>query len=89
MIVKSDLYERAVDKYGKSHQIMVLVEEMAECTAQISKYFNRGRGTEEEVVDEIADVSILISQMSVVYGQNLVNSINRKLNKLKGHIDGK
>jgi len=83
----SSLYKEAVDKFGKKHQLLVAVEEMAEAIAKISQFVNRGRDVEEEMIEELADVSIMVEQMKVIYGMRLTTAIGKKLNKLKGHID--
>ena len=83
----SSLYKEAVDKFGKKHQLLVTVEEMAEATAKISQYVNRGRDVEDEMIDELADVCIMMEQMKVIYGMRLTTAIGNKLSKLKEHID--
>jgi len=83
----SSLYQEAVDKWGKEHQLLVTVEEMAEATASIAQFVNRGRNVEEDVIEELADVYIMIRQVEIIYGARFTKAICKKLNKLKGHLD--
>lgn len=86
-MVESRLYKDAVEKWGKEHQLLVTVEEMGEAIAHISQYVNRGRDVEQEVIEELADVCIMMKQMEAVYGEELTQAIYKKLEKLKGHLE--
>jgi predicted DNA-binding protein (UPF0278 family) len=86
-MVVSNLYEEAVTKWGKNHQLLVTAEEMSEAIAKIAQYTNRGRDVEEELICELADVSIMLEQCRVIYGQKLIDCIYKKLNKLQGHLN--
>jgi len=87
-MVSSSLYEEAVNIFGSEHQLYVTVEEMAEAIVKITQFLNRGRKVEDEMIDELADVCIMMQQAHVIYGDKLNQSIHKKLTKLKGHIDG-
>jgi predicted DNA-binding protein (UPF0278 family) len=86
-MVISSLYEEAVTKWGKNHQLLVAAEEMAEAITKISQYTNRGRDVEDDLVCELADVVIMMEQCKVIYGQQLIDCVYKKLNKLEGHIN--
>ena len=89
MIVETDLYERAVTKFGKEHQLLVTMGEMAELIAEISRHQIPAREhNEQELVDEIADVCIMMGQMRIIYGDRLTQAVLNKLKKLEGHING-
>lgn len=86
-MVVSDLYARAVTKFGKEHQLIVTFGELSECTAEIAKHMIPGREhDEQDLVDEIADVCIMMKQMEVIYGERLVKAVYKKLNKLNAHV---
>lgn len=88
-MVQSKIYKEAVDRFGKEHQIGVLIEEMGECIAKGSQLIVRKRDVEEDFIEEIADVAIMIEQMKIIYGKDRVTSIvHKKLTKLRGHLDG-
>lgn len=88
-MVISNLYKEAVDKYGKEHQLLVTMGEMSECIAEIARHQIPARDHDEKLlINELADVCIMMKQMEVIYGDKLIMAIHNKLNKLKGHIDG-
>ena len=80
------VYERAVEKFGEAHQHYVFIEEMGECIAAISQFKNRGRGNEQDMIEEIADVQIMLEQMKVIHGKKLEMAVIKKLQKLHGHL---
>jgi NTP pyrophosphatase (non-canonical NTP hydrolase) len=89
MFVHTDLYKKAVEKFGKEHQLIVTFGELSECSSEIARHILPYRvHNEQDLIDELADVCIMMAQMKVVYGEELIKAINRKLIKLKGHIDG-
>ncbi len=84
----SNIYQQAVDKYGKEHQLIVTFGELSECAAEIAKHMIPDRKhKEQDLIDELADVSIMMSQMSVIYGLQLDKAITKKLAKLYKHIE--
>ena len=84
-----DLFKEAVDKYGKEHQLIVTFGELSECSAEIAKHMLPARvHDEQDLIDELADVCIMMQQMHIVYGSALNEAITKKLKKLQGHIDG-
>ena len=86
-MVQCNLYERAVEVFGKEHQLYVTIEEMAEAIAKIAQYNNRGRDVEKEMVEELADVCIMMEQMKVIYGDKLIAAVYTKLGKLEKHVE--
>jgi len=88
-MVQSNIYRELVDKFGQKHQMYVLVEEMGEATAAISQFLNRNRDVEEEMLEEIADVVIMLEQMKVIYGERLVQAVLKKLQKAATHLEDK
>jgi len=87
-MVTTDLYRDAVGKYGKEHQLLVTAGELAECAAEIARHMIPDREhDEQDLIDELADVSIMLGQMEVIYGEQLTNAIFKKLNKQRKHIE--
>jgi len=81
------IYEEAVDKYGKEHQLIVTFGELAECVAEIAKHMIPARiHNEQDLLNEFADVCIMMEQMRVIYGDRLDKAIIEKLKKLRKHI---
>ena len=60
------VFERALTHYGPELQTSVLVEEMAELQKEICKYW-RGRANYDHIAEEIADVSIMLDQMKLLF----------------------
>ena len=73
------IYKKALEAWGYQAQQGMLFEEMGELLQVLNKY-DRKKATVAQVVDELADVKIMIEQMEVVYGYEAVH--RRKLEKL-------
>ena len=74
-----EIYKQALIKWGYQSQVGMLFEEMGELLQALNKY-DRKKATLAEVVDELADVQIMVEQMAVVYGREIVHK--RKIEKL-------
>lgn len=78
----ADLCAEAVDVYGEEAQTWMAVEEMAELTNAIAKH-RRGRVTNEDVCEEIADVVIMMIQLAAIFGPDAVNDyLEQKIDRL-------
>lgn len=58
--------QRAVEAYGKEHQLIICMEEMAELTKEPSKNL-RGHNNLQEIAEEVADVEIMLEQVKVIF----------------------
>lgn len=68
--------------YGEDSQIWMAIEEMSELSNALAKY-RRNRVTNEDVCEEIADVAIMIIQLSKIFGPDDVSDFfERKLDRL-------
>ena len=77
----------AVHHYGAEHQKKKAIEEMGELITAISREQD-GRATTEQVITEIADVQIMMSQLAVIYGIGAVaKEIDRKQRRLLRRMD--
>ena len=64
-----ELYREAIERYGEHRQLVKVCEELAELQQAICKRFDVSVGYErdgEEVVEEIADVEIMLEQLRVI-----------------------
>ena len=63
------------------------IEEMSELTKELCKHF-RGRNNEEEIVDELADVTIMVEQLRLIFGVNdaVCDQMDVKMLRLKKRI---
>ena len=57
----------ALATFGEAHQIDKCIEECGELIAALTRYRD-GRATTEDVVDELADVGIMLRQMRKAFG---------------------
>ena len=85
------ILEGAIDKYGAAAQIDVAIEEMAELTKALMKWRRAGEnGTlivkhEAAVLEEMADVQIMLNQLALIYGDANEWEI-RKLERLEARL---
>ena len=79
--------QKALLKYGYTSQITMAVEEMAELLNALAKE-RRGRATQQDIVTEIADVTIMMWQLAIMYGEQAVEmEIERKIKRLQERIE--
>jgi NTP pyrophosphatase (non-canonical NTP hydrolase) len=79
--------KRALEKWGIDKQTDMMIEEMSELTKALLKV-RRGESL-DNVIDELADVSIVLEQMTIFFGKELVENQKKvKLERLKRRIDG-
>ena len=64
----TDIYGRALKTWGKAPQMLQVIEEMSELTKEILKNVNRGKDNIAELIEETADVEIMLEQLKVCYG---------------------
>lgn len=84
---KLELYRQVMSTYGIDAQKWMLVEECGELLNAISK-FQRGRSMKDEVITELADVSIMVEQMALLFGwKEFENEKGRKLNRLQQRLE--
>ena len=77
------LYEAAINKWGVEAQRNMAFEELGELTTVLARD-RRGRATPEEILTELADVTIMCEQMATILGFELYKlEIERKLLRLK------
>lgn len=68
-MTRQELLKAAVDLWGVEAQVMMAIEEMAELTQALSKSYRSGRAplSLEGVVEEIADVRIMLDQLVMIF----------------------
>ena len=82
-----EIYRKAIETYGVEPQTKMAIEEMAELTNALMK-FARGRVTVDDIVEEIADVSVMIQQLSIIFGQKAVQlQIDYKTQRLAKRLN--
>ena len=76
------LYQATLEKWGKEAQYDQAVEECAELIAAL-KHFRRGKVDQQAVIDELADVTLMLGQLTWMFGSDAVKkSVQKKREKL-------
>ncbi len=78
-----DIINQIIKKYGKKAQVLQAVEEMSELIKELIKDVNRDKENYNEILEEIADVTIMIFQLLKIYkidGNVLELVMKNKLN---------
>lgn len=89
--IDDDILQSAIDKWGIDAQLEMIIEECLELALSLQK-LKRLRGDmtvkEAAVIDEIADVKIMIRQAEKIFPIAAINSrVNFKMNRLKSRIE--
>ena len=66
-INEEKLYKRALADWGKEAQMLMVVEEMSELTKEILKNINRKKDNIAKIIEEAADVEIMLGQLKCCY----------------------
>ena len=84
---KIQLFEAVLAAFGIENQVFMVMEEAGEMLNALAKA-NRGRVTKEDVITELADVSIMMEQMAVHFGyEDFKAEKERKLQRLSDRLD--
>lgn len=59
--------KRALHTWGEQAQMMMVIEEMSELMKEILKNVNRGKDNLAEIIEETADVEIMLEQLKENY----------------------
>ncbi len=62
-----NIYQRAIKLWGKEPQMLQVIEEMSELTKEIIKNINRQKDNVELLIEETADVEIMLEQLKCCY----------------------
>ena len=66
-INEKELYQRALRIWGKEPQMLQVIEEMSELIKEILKNVNRKKDNVAEIIEETADVEIMLGQLKCCY----------------------
>ena len=81
-----EIYNKAINKWGIINQVFMVVEECGELLNALAKA-KRERAGRNEIITELADVSIMVEQMAFFYGiDDFKAEKERKLKRLKERI---
>lgn len=81
------IYQEALDRWGIQSQTTMVMEETGEMLNALAKAL-RGRANNMEVITELADVSIMMEQMALLFGyEEYVVEKERKIKRLKERLE--
>lgn len=72
-----DVYNKAINKFGVTAQMVVAMEECSELIKEISKII-RGKGDISNLAEEVADTEIMLEQLKLIF------AIHSKVMQIKG-----
>lgn len=80
------VFDTAIRTYGKNAQINVAIEECAELIVAL-QHHARNKCAAKDVVSEIADVEIMITQLKMIFGDNDVENEKKiKIQRLADNL---
>jgi NTP pyrophosphatase (non-canonical NTP hydrolase) len=81
---RETIYRATLAKWGEEAQYDQTVEECAELITAL-KHFRRGKADAAAVIAELADVTLMLGQLSYMFGpQQVAEAVESKLAKLEG-----
>jgi NTP pyrophosphatase (non-canonical NTP hydrolase) len=82
MMEDREIYRRTLEKWGVEAQYDQAVEECAELIA-VLKHYRRGKVDEDRVIEELADVWLMVGQLAFMFGEERVRGVVQvKVDKL-------
>ena len=88
-----EVLSSVIDTYGKTGQIRLCIEEMAELTKALCKLYRQSDHEQyqaclENIREEIADVKIMLAQMEMIFG-GVEDIVSKKIARLKNLLEEK
>lgn len=82
------ILQKAISTFGKRSQVDMAIEEMSELTKALLKE-RRGDRTQDNVIEEIADVYIMLAQLTMMFDKNneVQAQIEYKIKRLAKLLD--
>ncbi|MHA1382324.1 MAG: hypothetical protein ACTSR3_01060 [Candidatus Helarchaeota archaeon] len=79
-VQRYNLYRKAWNKFGENAQLIMIMEESAELIQAVAKYMRYGeKNIKDNIIEEMADVGIMIEQFLQVYSlESEFNKIRKK-----------
>lgn len=72
----TEIYEKLLDKYGDK-QLIVAIEELSELQKEICKYLRNHQIMKKDIIEEIADVEIMLEQIKLYFNfdQKIIDAV--------------
>jgi len=81
-----EIYKKTIEKWGKTAQVLMAIEEMSELTKELLKDL---RGKSCSIQEEIVDVEIMLEQLKEIFGTEYIDIFRKsKLQRLEAMLDG-
>jgi NTP pyrophosphatase (non-canonical NTP hydrolase) len=78
-----DIFRATLEKWGVEAQYDQTIEECAELITAL-KHFKRGKVSDIEIIEELADVILMTQQLMFMFGEERVRqAIDKKVAKLR------
>lgn len=86
--IEKEILQKAIQKWGKHAQLLMVLEEMSELQKEILKNINRSKDNLDSIIDETADVEIMLAQLKFIYQieEAVEKHIPQKLEKVKARL---
>ncbi len=88
---KRAIFSQAIKKWGVDAQAAMAIEEMAELTKELCKLKRQGYTytdvTIQPLIEEIADVRLMVDQVAYMFDINGQDMYDFKLNKIAKRLD--
>ena len=83
----NDILKTAIKTFGEENQIIVAIEELSELQKALTKYL-RGNSDTKNITEEIADVSIMLGQLILIFRnqKSLVKKMTEKSLRLEHYL---
>ncbi len=83
-----EVCQKALERWGKEAQLLMVLEEMAELQKEILKNLNRNKDNLVEIIDETTDVLIMLDQLQYIYGieKAVIKHAPEKIEKIKARL---
>lgn len=85
---RESVYRNALKVYGQQLQEVVAIEELSEVVKEVCK-MQRGQGSVGKLAEEIADATIMLEQLRMIYGINeeVCAFMDQKILRLKKNVE--
>ncbi len=87
MMCYRGIYAETISLWGEKAQYDQTIEECAELIAAL-QHFARGKISKEAVIDELADVFLMVGQLTYMLGEDHVHAaVEKKVAKLRALLE--
>jgi NTP pyrophosphatase (non-canonical NTP hydrolase) len=81
-VLEQTVLQEALDTWGFDAQLMMVIEESGELVQAAAKFLGGRERSSKGLIEELADMSLMIDQMRLQWGEEIDAARNYKLNRL-------